>query len=200
MALKYLGPTFDIHGGGEDLLFSHHESERAHAECYTGVQPFVRFWVYGGTVYSPGSRGGSAAKMSKSLGNLVLVRELLTRFSADAVRLYLVWEHYRAHLTYDEGRLTEADALAGRLRRAAAAAPGPGARGEELGDFRGRFEAAMDADLDTPTAVGVLLDLAAAIERAPESAEQVALGPLLVELAAVLGLRLADQPTTVWPR
>jgi hypothetical protein len=107
MALKHIGPTVDVHGGGEDLLFSHHESERVQAEAYTGVSPFVRFWMYAGTVYF------GAEKMSKSLGNLVLVRELLPRYSADAIRLYLAREHYRTHLTYEEGQLAEAEDLVG---------------------------------------------------------------------------------------
>jgi cysteinyl-tRNA synthetase len=211
MALKHLGTTIDVHGGGEDLLFSHHESERVQAEAYTGVKPFVRFWMYAGTVYF------GAEKMSKSLGNLVLVRELLPRYSADAIRLYLAREHYRTHLTYEESRLAEADELLGRLRRAAALAvearqPAAAAsrpacatratdspRSQAEGDYRARFEAAMDADLDTPGAVDVLLDLAAAVTRQPEHATAVDQAALLVDLAAVLGLRLGGQPSTTWP-
>src|SRR5207253_3698430 len=124
-----------------------HESERAQAESYTGVRPFVRFWVYAGTVYA------GQEKMSKSLRNLVLVRELLPRYSGDAIRLYLAREHYRAHLTYDEAGLADAAELLKRLRAAAVlAAPGEGpapAAGREAAvpasdDFRARFEAAMD--------------------------------------------------------
>src|SRR3954469_4861745 len=110
MALRHLGTTIDVHGGGEDLIFSHHESGRAQAETYTGVQPFVRFWVYAGTVYA------GSEKMSKSLRNLVLVRDLLPRYPGDAIRLYLAREHYRAHLTYDEAGLAEAADLVERLR------------------------------------------------------------------------------------
>src|SRR5205085_9594021 len=142
------GATLDVHGGGEDLIFSHHESGRAQAETYTGVQPFVRFWVYAGTVYA------GAEKMSKSLRNLVLVRDLLPRYAGDAIRLYLAREHYRAHLTYDEAGLADAAELVERLRAAAAlAAPGEGpapAAGRQAtvpasGDLRAGFEAAMDA-------------------------------------------------------
>jgi L-cysteine:1D-myo-inositol 2-amino-2-deoxy-alpha-D-glucopyranoside ligase len=202
MALRHLGTTIDVHGGGEDLLFSHHESERAQAESYTGVQPFVRFWVYAGTVYH------GAEKMSKSLRNLVLIRELLQPYPADAIRLYLAREHYRTHLTYDEAALDEAAGLVERLRRAATrSAPGdgpPGARVAALlpasDDHRARFEAAMDADLDTPGAVDALRDLAAEVERGGERPETIARAALLDELAGVLGLRLCGQPTTVWPR
>ncbi|HLH25843.1 MAG TPA: cysteine--tRNA ligase [Chloroflexota bacterium] len=202
MALRHLGTTIDVHGGGEDLIFSHHESERVQAECYTGVQPFVRFWMYAGTVYA------GREKMSKSLRNLVLVRELLPRYSGDAIRLYLAQEHYRAHLTFEEARLAEAAALVERLRAVAAlAAPGEGPTplGAQAAivpasdDFRARFEAAMDADLDTPGAVEVLRDLAAAVESDPIGPAALGRASLLNELASVLGLRLAGQPGTVWP-
>jgi L-cysteine:1D-myo-inositol 2-amino-2-deoxy-alpha-D-glucopyranoside ligase len=230
MALKHLGATVDIHGGGEDLIFSHHESERAQAESFTGTRPFVRFWMYAGTVYS------GTEKMSKSLRNLVLVRELLPTYSADAVRLYLLREHYRTPLAYDEPRLAETEDLVRRLRRAAAAAPGPSAAsltsaeasrtnlegadpphtrpgdapysvlstqyselpGGPAAEFRARFEAAMDADLDTPAAVAALADLAAHVEADSDDAEGSA--ALLVQLTSVLGLRLANQPPAVWPR
>ena len=203
MALRHLGTTIDVHGGGEDLIFSHHESERAQAQTYSGVQPFVRFWVYAGTVYA------GQDKMSKSLRNLVLVRELLPRYSGDAIRLYFAQEHYRAHLTYEEPRLADAADLAERLRAAAAlAAPGEGpAPGEAheasvpaSDDSRARFEAAMDADLDTPGAVEVLRDLAAVIEGDRSSPAALGRAALLNELASVLGLRLAGQPGAVWPR
>lgn len=215
MAYRHLGATLDFHGGGEDLLFSHHESERVQAESYTGVQPFVRFWMYAGTVYCDG------AKMSKSLGNLVLVRELLPRYSGDAIRLYLARCHYRQHLTWDEAQLQDAAVLAARLQAAAANASAPArareaavagactgergsvgragtARDEGPGDdYRARFAAALDDDLDSPTAIGVLTDLAGAIERGGSQAP--AQAALLVELGEVLGLRLAGQPTTRWP-
>ncbi len=202
MALHHLGTTLDLHGGGEDLLFSHHESERAQAECYTGVRPFVRFWVYAGTVYR------DAEKMSKSLRNLVLVRELLEQYPADAVRLYLARAHYRSHLTYDPAALADAAELAARLRTAVAggeggallAGPNPSRTAMPSGDdHRSRFEAALDADLDTPTAVAVLGALAEAIERGGDGPEVLGRAALLDELASVLGLRLRDQPTTVWP-
>jgi cysteinyl-tRNA synthetase len=150
------------------------------------------------------------AKMSKSLRNLVLVRELLRQYPADAIRLYLAREHYRAHLTYDEAGLAEAAGLVAQLRRAAAlGAPGEGPTGTASGgassvpasgDFRARFEAAMDADLDTPGAVEVLRDLAAAVEHDGTSAAALGRAALLNELASVLGLRLAGQAATVWPR
>ncbi|MBX5490532.1 MAG: cysteine--tRNA ligase [Chloroflexi bacterium] len=210
MAYRHLGPTIDIHGGGEDLIFSHHESERVQAESFTGVRPFVRFWMYAGTVYFDG------AKMSKSLGNLVLVRDLLRRYSADAVRLYLARCHYRQAFTWDEAQLAEAAALVEQLRRAAAVEqartpalvgadppaddpPVPRARLHDgpTAEYRARFEAALDADLDTPAAVELLAELASVIERGGAHAgEQAA---LLVELSEVLGLRLLDQPGTRWP-
>jgi cysteinyl-tRNA synthetase len=148
----------------------------------------------------------------------VLVRELLQRYSADALRLYLARCHYRQAFTWDEAQLAEAAALAARLRRAATAAdrarrpaaalvgadppgdpPAPPARPPDgpTAEYRARFEAALDHDLDTPTAIAVLAELAGAIERGgPHAGEQAA---LLVELGEVLGLRLLDQPGTRWP-
>ena len=156
MSMTYLGDQFEIHGGGADLAFPHHEAERAQSEGATGERPFVGWWMHAGMLHHEG------AKMSKSLGNLVLVRDLLRDHTGDAIRHYLVSHHYRTEVHYD------ADALA-RSDDAAAAAPrGLGAGRTRSGragstavaEARDRFLAAMDDDLDTPAAMAELEALA----------------------------------------
>ena len=96
--MTYLGESLDIHGGGQDLVFPHHENEIAQSEASTGVVPFSRYWVHNGCC------GWGGDKMSKSLGNLVSVEEALERFSPDAIRLYFLSSHYRSPLSYtDDG-------------------------------------------------------------------------------------------------
>jgi cysteinyl-tRNA synthetase len=153
MATGMLGNTIDIHGGGGDLIFPHHECEIAQAECATGVKPFVRFWLHTAMV------GHEGEKMSKSLGNLIMVRDLRQRYTADAIRLYLAAHHYRAAWSYDETELKQAERLAAKLRQAATTT----ARGHgriDAYDAQQRFVKAMDDDLNTPAAVAVLEQLA----------------------------------------
>lgn len=185
MALRHLGDTIDIHGGGSDLVFPHHDSEIVQSENYTGRHPFVRYWVHTAMVYLNGR------KMSKSLGNLVMVRELLDRFSADALRLMLLGHRHTEPWEYKEENLEKASSLSSLLAEAA--------RGERAKlplrhheiEEGAAFLDAMDDDLDTPRAIGVLRELAERIlrgqGRGPSAAPARA---LLQELAAVLGLRL----------
>src|SRR5947209_13806235 len=95
MALKYLGAPLDIHGGGQDLIFPHHENEIAQSEAVPEGRPFARFWMHTGMVFLGGE------KMSKSLGNMVFVRDLVPEYGADAVRLYISSSHYQDELNYD---------------------------------------------------------------------------------------------------
>jgi len=143
MATSLLGATVDIHGGGADLVFPHHESEIAQAEAATGQKPFVRFWVHTAMVRHDGE------KMSKSLGNLVMVRDLLRTCSPDALRLYLGNHHYRDPWSYSEAELEQAEKLAFRLKAAATAIGGQGAASDPAG-AEAAFRAAMEDDLDTP--------------------------------------------------
>ncbi|MCH7643089.1 MAG: cysteine--tRNA ligase, partial [Chloroflexi bacterium] len=113
MALEYLGETIDIHGGGLDLVFPHHENELTQSESFTGQKPFARFWVHNGLLRLDG------AKMSKSLGNLVTVREALNSYSADAIRMYILTSHYRSPLLYDEDNIGTQERASRRLRQAA---------------------------------------------------------------------------------
>ncbi|AGK99920.1 cysteine--tRNA ligase [Desulfoscipio gibsoniae] len=166
MALKYLGVNFDIHGGGFDLIFPHHENEIAQSEAATG-QPFARYWMHNGFITV------NQEKMSKSLGNFFLVRDILSEFSPEVVRFYLLGTHYRSPLDFDDEKLTAAqkgleriktslrlldEALAGR-QAGSAERPDP-ALAVRLEEIRIEFEKAMDDDFNTALATGMLFNLA----------------------------------------
>jgi L-cysteine:1D-myo-inositol 2-amino-2-deoxy-alpha-D-glucopyranoside ligase len=199
MATDYLGPRFEIHGGGGDLLFPHHECELAQAEAATGVSPWVAHWTHAGMLRYEG------AKMSKSLGNLVLVRDLLRTYPGDAIRHYLVSRHYRAEIDYTEADLAASADAAARLRaaclRAEELSPAEPARADAallspaVAGLRARFLEAMDDDLDTPRAMPALVDLAGLALTAESDGVAAEAGWMVRELAGrVLGLRLASAP------
>ena len=144
MVLEYLGEQLDIHGGGTDLIFPHHESEIAQSESVTGVRPFARIWVHIGMLQYKG------AKMSKSLRNLVLVHDLRHRYDPDSIRVLLLRHHYREPWEYTEDQLVDADGWTRRLREAAAKVGGG------AGDGVGMVRAALEDDLDTPRALQLL--------------------------------------------
>jgi cysteinyl-tRNA synthetase len=202
MATEYLGERFEIHGGGGDLLFPHHESELAQTEGATGVSPWVAHWTHAGMLRYEGE------KMSKSLGNLVLVRDLLRTYSGDAIRHYLVSHHYRSEVDFHEADLERSAEAAAFLRRAClraeAHAPAEPALADaselqpEIAALRSRFLAAMDDDLDTPRAMPVLDELARLALEADDDHLASQAGWMIRELGArILGLRLAAAPTTV---
>jgi len=173
MARKYLGPTLDLHGGGSDLLYPHHESERAQSEAANGV-PFVRRWLHTGMVRYQGE------KMSKSLGNLVFARDLLREHEGAAIRLLLLAHHYRSAWEFDHAELAAAEARLDRWRAAAGRAPAQAAtQGEAL---PGAVDRALADDLDTPTALAEVDQLAAAGD-----------GGAVRAAAAVLGVQLARE-------
>lgn len=165
MSIEYLGETFDIHGGGADLIFPHHENEIAQAEAYTG-RPFVKYWMHNGFITV------NSEKMSKSLGNFFVLRDILTRYSPDVVRYYLIATHYRSPLDFDDGKLEEAKKALGRLKTtivlaeeflggtvmepAAVAESELMARALELQD---KFIEAMDDDFNSAKALGYLFEL-----------------------------------------
>jgi cysteinyl-tRNA synthetase len=187
MSLKYLGERIDIHGGGEDLVFPHHENEIAQTEAYTGAEPFVRYWLHNAWVKM------GEEKMSKSLGNFITIRDGLNKVGGDGLRLWVMTSHYRKPLSFSETTLEAAKNGADRLRTAARASSEAGDGGLDLPAFRERFTAAMDDDLNTPQALAVLFDLAKDINRARGEGKGVVTAQgLLLELADVLGLRLAD--------
>ena len=188
IALEHLGETLDIHGGGQDLVFPHHENEIAQSECYTGVKPFSRFWVHNGMI----NMGES--KMSKSLGNLVNVSQALDSHSVDALRLFFLGSHYRSPLNYSDESLDAMERAAARLRNALRPGAGGSVNGTlDAAPFEERFINAMDEDLNTPQAMGALFDLAREINRARERRESVdAAQSRLRKLGAVLGLSLSE--------
>ncbi len=200
MAMQYLGESFDFHGGGEDLIFPHHENEIAQSEGATG-KPFVRCWVHNGFVNL------ASEKMSKSLGNTLWIKDMVQRHDPEALRLYFLGTHYRHPLEFADERVGESAKALGRLRalveeaeriaRKGTPKPGPdGGLFDEVAAHRERFEAAMDDDFNTPQALGVLFDLARFLQGTRAQLEQgrIGAGPFLmgvgelVTLGRVLGL------------
>jgi len=165
MSLKYLGNTLDIHGGGQDLVFPHHENEIAQSESFTGVKPFVKYWLHNGLVQF------GEEKMSKSVGNLITIKEALAQYSADAIRIFVLMSHYRSPLTYCEEALEAANGGVERLARVIRRDDPTGGKGEALDaePYRKQFIEAMDDDFNTPQALAVLFDLASAINQAADS-------------------------------
>src|SRR6266540_3312398 len=155
MSYRYLGATLDIHGGGQDLIFPHHENEIAQSEAYSSTQPFVRYWLHNGWLTF------GEEKRSKSLGNIITSREGLERYGTDGIRLFVLTSHYRAPLTYSGEALESGKRAAERLRLAATLPGGEGPAADiEVEGFRERFVVAMDDDLNTPAGLAALFDLA----------------------------------------
>jgi cysteinyl-tRNA synthetase len=185
MALAYLGETIDIHGGGQDLVFPHHENELAQSESFTGKVPFASHWVHNGLV-----RLGED-KMSKSLGNMVTIGQALETHSCDALRLFFLSSHYRAPLTYTEENVAAQERAAERLRSAVSATELGDGKALDASAHKARFHAAMDDDLNTPQALAAIFDLVRDIHRSRDEGLQIAdAQQTLGELAGVLGLTL----------
>jgi cysteinyl-tRNA synthetase len=170
MAIHYLGPQIDIHGGGNDLLFPHHENEIAQSEAYTGQRPFARYWLHNGMLQLRG------AKMSKSLGNLITIGEFLAEHPADVLRLAVLSSHYRKPLTYDSALVADAQRAWQRLRgalRPPAASLDEGdavdALRAALASAREGFHSAMQDDFNTAGALGHLFTLTRAINVARDA-------------------------------
>ncbi len=187
MSMAYLGEPVDIHGGGQDLVFPHHENEIAQSESYTDSEPFARFWLHNGLL-----RLGED-KMSKSQGNIISIREALAKYSGEALRLFILSSHYRSPLVYNDGAVEAQERALDRLRNALALEGGADTGGPavDAAPFRERFVAAMDDDLNTPRALAALFDLARSINRGHEEGAGVSGAQSeLRELAGILGLTL----------
>jgi cysteinyl-tRNA synthetase len=180
MSCALLGETFDIHGGGEDLQFPHHENEIAQAEGASG-KPFARYWMHNGFVHVDNT------KMSKSLGNFFTIRDILKVFDPEVVRFFLVRAHYRSGLNYSDAQLNDAKAGLTRLYTALKDLPSGESRIDWSEPRAKRFKDAMDDDFNTPEAVAVLFDLANEIGRGRK-----ALAPQLRALGGTLGLLQRD--------
>jgi cysteinyl-tRNA synthetase len=190
MSLRYLGETLDIHGGGQDLIFPHHENELAQSESYTGVTPFVRFWVHNGLArLSEGEE-----KMTRSLGNLVSITDALAQHGADTLRAFILSSNYRSPLTYGDEPLSAARRGVERLRTAAHATSTGEDNPLDAAPFRDRFIGAMENDLNTAQALAALFDLARDINRARDEGRGIkAAQAALLELTGVFGLTLAEE-------
>jgi cysteinyl-tRNA synthetase len=177
MSTKLLGPHFDIHGGGEDLQFPHHENEIAQSEsAEPDGHPFVNTWMHNGFVRLEDQ------KMSKSTGNFSTIRDLLKRHDPEVIRFFIVRAHYRSPLNYSEEHLLEARLALSRLYTALKAVPADARAPDWEGPGGRRFREAMDDDFNTPEAVAVLFDLANEANRTRSSKAAVqlrALGRLL---------------------
>ena len=186
MSLRYLGEQIDIHGGGQDLIFPHHENEIAQSECFTGKKPFVKYWMHNGMLQLGNE------KMSKSLGNLVTIRQVLEKHTGDAVRLFILGSHYRSPLTYSEETLSAAESGAERLRQVAGIVPSGQIKAEiDVEGYRARFQEAMDDDFNTPQAASAVFDLARDINRERDAGHDVtAAKTVFTELTGILGLTL----------
>ena len=205
MSMSILGETFDIHGGGQDLIFPHHENEIAQSEAATG-HPFARYWMHNGYINVDNQ------KMSKSLNNFFTVRDIAKEFDLEAVRMFMLGVQYRNPVNFSRDLILQAQTALERLRTAkerlgeAKLAPAPTAEDAaflaQLADYKTRFNEAMDDDLNTADAIGVLFEFARAANTfvtEPRGKEAVEAGKALFdELAGVLGL-LTHEKTEEFP-
>jgi L-cysteine:1D-myo-inositol 2-amino-2-deoxy-alpha-D-glucopyranoside ligase len=184
MAYNYLGSQIDIHGGGSDLIYPHHESEIAQTECFTHKKPFSRFWVHVAMVRY------QEEKMSKSLGNLVLVRDVLRSQSADALRLYLHSNHYREEFDYQDDGPAQYEQLATDLKKASRI-DAEGDEGDlDLTELYNEFFDALKDDLNTPAAVTTLGRMASDVIEAAVAGHGVGTAQVqLREAASMFGLQ-----------
>ncbi|HUG15022.1 MAG TPA: cysteine--tRNA ligase [Thermomicrobiales bacterium] len=192
MALNHLGRHIDIHGGGADLIFPHHENEIAQTEAFPENRPFARYWMHNGLLQLGGE------KMSKSIGNLISVSDLIHRRQARAFRLMVLQSIYRNPLVYSDDALAAAARGLERLDTAALGFVADPASPDDdtsvaIADADARFRAAMDDDFNTPVAVSVVFDLARLANRAT-GANRAAAQHRLITLASVLGLELQTEP------
>ena len=211
MSSKYLGETFDIHLGGNDLIFPHHENEIAQSEGLTG-KPFARFWIHNGMLQMSGG------KMSKSLGNIKSIRDLLKDYDADVIRFYLLSAHYRGPLELKDDSLDEAKSALQRVRNCVDLMNRSGTTGTEivadqLSDAErelndsidaavGNFEESMEDDFNTSGAIGAIFDLVALANKFVVEHEELSaqgrsvlgrVGSVVTDLCRILGIQIAGE-------
>jgi len=219
MSSKYLGETFDIHSGGNDLIFPHHENEIAQSEGLTG-KPFARYWVHNGMLQTGGKvegagRSAESIKMSKSLGNVKSIRELLKTYTPNAIRYFLLSAHYRSPLDLRNDSLDEASSaverilncvsMTARLSAQEDIKPGgdPGNKlNNSIGETVRKFKESMDDDFNTPGALGAIFELVAIVNKFTSDNPNLSINgktvlrrvnETLVELCGVLGLNVKDR-------
>jgi len=175
-----LGDTFDIHGGGPDLPFPHHENEIAQSEAANG-RTYVNYWMHAGPVRV------NAEKMSKSLGNFFTIRDVLKEHNAEVIRYFLASVHYRSHIDYSVDSLREAKSALDRFYQALEGTLVTDATLDEQSDYATRFFEAMDDDFNTPRALAVLFDLVGELNRAKADGSDKA-GYYAAQLRALAGL------------
>lgn len=201
MSIKYLGESFDIHGGGTDLIFPHHENEIAQSEAYTGKKPFVKYWLHNGTVNLSGD------KMSKSEGNFYTTRELLDKFSADVLRYFLLTKHYHSPIDFSlkevKNTRVSYERLLNTRRRLKRVIGEPGDDISGVEKYKEAFIKAMDDDFNTAEAIGIFNDLAREINSRLNDLENSSEGETLnylrragktfTDILSVLGLKMKVQ-------
>jgi cysteinyl-tRNA synthetase len=196
LSLQELGPNFDIHAGGVDLVFPHHENEIAQSEAYLGSAEFARIWMHWGSVRMAGD------KMSKSVGNVLAVREAIAKYSASAVRLLLLGTDYRSPIEYSDERMAEAQAGFNRIQTALARARqmfGDGSGEAADPEYTARFAAAMNYDFNTAAATAVLYEVIRELNELMangvegKGSRATALIRTADELSGLLGLRTEHQ-------
>ena len=192
MAIKYLGSSIDIHGGGRDLIFPHHENEIAQSESFTDEVPFSRFWMHNGML-----RLGED-KMSKSIGNIVTVGEALSSYSPDALRLFFLSSHYRAPLLYTDANVAGQERALERLKNAVRPASAASVGSTiDASPAKAQFVEAMDDDFNTPRALAAMFGLAREINRRKdEGADVLGAQDTLRELSGILGISLDETAET----
>ncbi|MDB9813947.1 cysteine--tRNA ligase [Gammaproteobacteria bacterium] len=184
MSFQNLGQHFDIHGGGPDLLFPHHENEIAQSECASGSK-FANYWLHSGLLKINGE------KMSKSLGNFAMLKDLFISYHPEVLRYYLISSHYRSSLNFDQESLNQARSALARLYQALASIEG---ESDELDqNIMNQFSLVMDDDLNTPEALSLLFQLVKSINNSSDPIQKMKYGATLKELSGVLGL-LQDDP------
>ena len=184
MSFENLGEHFDIHGGGPDLLFPHHENEIAQSECASGNK-FANYWLHSGLLKINGE------KMSKSLGNFAMLKDLFISYHPEVIRYYLVSSHYRSSLNFDQESLNQAKSALTRLYQALASMEGEGNEFDQ--EMMNQFSLVMNDDLNTPEALSLLFQLVKSINNSSDPIQKMKYGMTLKKLSGVLGL-LQDDP------